>query len=41
MEKNRMNAEIENFVHNVVWLKNHYKMSKRKTAELLGIGIKR
>lgn len=31
--------QLENFVHNVVWLRKHYGISKKKMAEILGIGV--
>lgn len=40
MEKKRTDAEIENFLCNIIWLKNNYRLSKRKMAKMLGIGIK-
>ena len=40
MEKKRTDAEIENFVFNIVRLRNHHKLSKREMAKILRIGIK-
>lgn len=40
MEKKKTDAEIKNFVCNIIWLKNNYRLSKRKMAKMLGIGIK-
>lgn len=39
MERDMMQREIENFAHNVAWLRKHYGISKKKMAELLWIGI--
>lgn len=31
--------EMKNFLHNLLWLKNHYNFSKEKMAEILGISV--
>lgn len=31
--------EMKNFLHNLLWLKNHYSFSKEKMAEILGISV--
>lgn len=32
--------EMKFFLHNLLWLKNHYNFSKEKMAEILGISVK-
>lgn len=31
--------EMKTFLHNLVWLKNHYNLSKEKMAEMLEISV--
>ena len=31
--------EEQNFMHNVVWLRKHHGISKKRMSKLLGIGI--
>lgn len=38
--KSATDKEIENFLHNVKWLRKHYGLSKKRMAELLKISIK-
>ena len=33
------NDELQIFLHNIVWLRNHYGISKKKMASMLGIGV--
>lgn len=39
MNEISVEEEIKNFLHNLVWLKNHYGFSKEKMAEILEISI--
>lgn len=32
-------TELEVFAHNIVWLRKHFRLSKKRMAELLGIGL--
>ena len=31
--------ELENFAYNIVWLRKHYGISKKKMAQLLKVGL--
>lgn len=31
--------QMDNFLHNIAWLRQHYGFSKRKMAKILHIGI--
>ena len=35
-----MNTEFEIFLANVAWLRKHHNLSKKKMAQIMGIGIK-
>lgn len=39
MKSESHKEEYENFAHNVVWLRKSYGLSKKKMAEIMGIGI--
>lgn len=39
MIHNTNQQELENFMYNITWLRKHYGLSKKKMAELLGIGL--
>lgn len=37
--KAECNIFWQNFVHNVMWLRNHYDFSEEKMAEIMGIDV--
>ena len=39
MENTSSKTAFENLSHNIIWLRKHHGYSKRKMAELLGIGL--
>lgn len=39
MKHNEQQNEIEIFTHNIAWLRRHHKLSKKKMAALLHIGV--
>lgn len=39
MSKEINSEQMDNFLHNIAWLRQHYGFSKRKMAKILHIGI--
>ena len=39
MEKASVDEWKETFIHNVIWLRKFYGISKKRMAQLLGIGV--
>ena len=39
MRKENKDVKTENFMRNIAWLRKRYGISKKKMAELLGVGV--
>lgn len=39
MKHQESERDTENFLYNIKWLRSHYGFSKRKMANMLGIGV--